>query len=151
MRFDSRQQLIFDADDTLWENNIYFERAFDEFVDFLGHSALTPQQVRDILDELEAANAKIYGYGSHRFGKNLQEVYRHLAEREICEQDLRTVMGFAQRILESPIEPMPGVRETLDYLVERHELTIFTKGNADEQRMKIDRSGSIFQSIAFLF
>jgi len=141
LRFDSRQQLIFDADDTLWENNIYFEQAFDEFVDFLGHSALTPPQVRDILDELEAANAKIYGYGSHRFGKNLQEVYQHLAEREIREQDLRIVMGFAERILESPIEPMPGVRETLDYLVERHELTIFTKGNPDEQRMKIDRSG----------
>lgn len=141
MRFDSRQQLIFDADDTLWENNIYFERAFDEFVDFLRHSALTPQQVRDILDELEAANAKIYGYGSQRFGRNLQEVYRHLAEREIRERDLRTVMGFAERILEAPMELMPGVRETLDYLVVRHELTIFTKGNADEQRMKIDRSG----------
>lgn len=38
----SGQYLIFDADDTLWENNIYFERAFDEFVDFLDHSTLTP-------------------------------------------------------------------------------------------------------------
>jgi putative hydrolase of the HAD superfamily len=141
LRFDSRQNLIFDADDTLWENNIYFEKAFDEFVDFLGHSALTPQQVRDILDELEAANAKIYGYGSHRFGKNLQAVYEHLAEREIREYDLRIVMGFAERILEAPMELMPGVRETLDYLVDRHELTIFTKGNPDEQRLKIDRSG----------
>jgi putative hydrolase of the HAD superfamily len=36
--------LIFDADDTLWENNIYFERAFDDFVAFLGHSALSPAQ-----------------------------------------------------------------------------------------------------------
>jgi putative hydrolase of the HAD superfamily len=141
LRFESRQQLIFDADDTLWENNIYFEQAFDEFVDFLDHSSLDARQVRDILDELEAANAKIHGYGSHRFGKNLQEVYQHLAEREIREEDLRTVMGFAERILEAPMELMPGVRETLDYLVERHELSIFTKGNPDEQRMKIDRSG----------
>lgn len=141
MKFESRQQLIFDADDTLWENNIYFEQAFDEFVDFLDHSSLSATQIRDILDELEAANAKIHGYGSHRFGKNLQEVYHHLAEREIREVDLRTVMGFAERILEAPMELMPGVRETLDYLVERHELTIFTKGNPDEQRMKIDRSG----------
>lgn len=34
--------LLIDADDTLWENNIYFERAFDAFCDFLDHSALTP-------------------------------------------------------------------------------------------------------------
>jgi putative hydrolase of the HAD superfamily len=136
-----QQHLIFDADDTLWENNIYFERAFDEFVDFLDHSRLTPQQVRDVLDELEAANAKIYGYGSHRFGRNLQEVYQHLAERAIRPEDLDTVMSFAERILDAPMELMPGVQETIPYLAERHELTIFTKGNVDEQRLKIDRSG----------
>lgn len=136
-----RQHLIFDADDTLWENNIYFERAFDEFVDFLDHSTLSPQQVRDILDELEAVNAKIHGYGSHRFGRNLQEVYQHLAEREIRESDLHTVMGFAERILDAPVDLLPGVEETIVELASRHELTIFTKGNPDEQRMKIDRSG----------
>ena len=56
-----RQHLIVDADDTLWENNIYFERAFDEFIDFLGHSSLGPREVRAILDEIETANAKIHG------------------------------------------------------------------------------------------
>ena len=53
-----RQHLIIDADDTLWENNIYFERAFDEFVEFLAHSSMTPRQVRDVLDEIEDANAQ---------------------------------------------------------------------------------------------
>ena len=53
----TRQHLIIDADDTLWENNIYFERAFEEFVEFLDHSSLTPQEVRDMLDEIERANA----------------------------------------------------------------------------------------------
>ena len=46
-----QQHLIIDADDTLWENNIYFERAFDEFVEFLAHSTMAPQQVRDVLDD----------------------------------------------------------------------------------------------------
>jgi putative hydrolase of the HAD superfamily len=41
-----RQNLIVDADDTLWENNIFFERAFEEFVQFLAHSTLSPVQVR---------------------------------------------------------------------------------------------------------
>ena len=46
----SRQFLIIDADDTLWENNIYFERAFDEFVAFLAHSSLSACEVRAVLD-----------------------------------------------------------------------------------------------------
>src|SRR5438552_16951427 len=58
------QYLIVDADDTLWENNIYFERAFAEFVEFLAHSSLSPAEVRDVLDEIELTNARIHGYGS---------------------------------------------------------------------------------------
>ena len=137
----TRQNLIFDADDTLWENNIYFERAFEQFVAFLDHSSMTPPEVRDILDEIERTNAKIHGYGSLNFGRNLAECYRHLAERAISEADLRTVKSFAERILECPMEVIEGVPETLAYLAERHDLTLFTKGHVDEQRLKVDRSG----------
>ena len=137
----ARANLIFDADDTLWENNVYFERAFDEFVDYLDHSTLTAVEVRAVLDELEAVNARIHGYGSLQFGRNLQQVYQHLSERHISEDDLRVVMGFAERILEQPIELMSGVEETLEYLASRHELTICTKGHVEEQKLKIDRSG----------
>jgi putative hydrolase of the HAD superfamily len=136
-----RQHLIIDADDTLWENNIYFEDAFAEFVAFLDHSALNAEQIRAVLDEIELANAKIHGYGSANFGRNLRECYRHLAEREVCDGDLATVMGFAERILECPMELLPGVSETLEYLVSRHALTLFTKGHPEEQKLKIDRSG----------
>ena len=59
--------LIFDADDTLWENNIYFERAFDAFVDFLDHSSLNSAQIRDVLNEIEILNSRIHGYGSLNF------------------------------------------------------------------------------------
>jgi len=137
----ARLHLIVDADDTLWENNIYFERAFDEFTEFLAHSSMQPHEVRDVLDEIEAVNAKIHGYGSVNFGRNLRECYRRLCERDIDESDLVTVMSFAQRILERPVEVIDGVPETLEYLSSRHELTLFTKGHPDEQKLKIDRSG----------
>jgi len=133
--------LLIDADDTLWENNIYFERAFDDFVDFLGHSSLTSVEIRDILNEIELANAKIQGYGSMKFGRNLQQTYEHLAERHIRADDLAQVMGFAQRILEQPMVVIEGVEETLAELAGRHELTLFTKGQPEEQRLKVDRSG----------
>jgi len=137
----NRQFLIVDADDTLWENNIYFERAFDEFVAFLDHSSLAPPEVRDVLDAIEAANAKIHGYGSLNFARNLRQTYERLCERHIEERDLRTAMSFAERILECPMEAIEGVEETLAYLAERHDLTLFTKGHPEEQRLKVDRSG----------
>jgi putative hydrolase of the HAD superfamily len=135
------QFLLIDADDTLWENNIYFERAFDEFVAFLDHSAMAPQEVRAVLDEMEEANARVHGYGSLNFGRNLRQCYEHLAERAVRAEDLRTVMAFAERILECPMETIAGVPETLEYLHTRHDLTLFTKGNPEEQKLKIDRSG----------
>ena len=136
-----RQHLIIDADDTLWENNIYFERAFDEFVDFLAHSTMSAPEVRAVLDEIEAANARVHGYGSANFGRNLTQCYQRLAQRAIQSDDLATIMRFAERILEQPIEMIDGVPETLAYLSERHELTMFTKGHPEEQKLKIERSG----------
>ncbi len=137
----TRQSLIFDADDTLWENNIYFEAAFDQFCEFLAHSSMTSADVRAVLDEIEIANAKIQGYGSRNFGRNLAACYRHLAEREISSEDLRVVMAFAHEILERPMELLPGVKETVTELADRHTLLIFTKGDPEEQQLKIDRSG----------
>jgi putative hydrolase of the HAD superfamily len=133
--------LILDADDTLWENNIYFERAFEEFVAFLDHSSLTARQVRDVLDEIEEANNKIHGYGSLNFGRNLRQCYERLAERDIREEDRKAVLGFAERILDCPMEVIDEVPETLAYLSARHDLTLFTKGHPEEQKLKIDRSG----------
>jgi putative hydrolase of the HAD superfamily len=137
----SRQFLIFDADDTLWENNIYFEEAFDRFYDYLSHSSMSAAEVRGVLDEIEMTNAKIHGYGSKNYARNLAECYHHLAERHIAEADLRAVQEFAHQILEKPIELLAGVKETVAQLAERHSLTIFTKGDQEEQRLKIDRSG----------
>ncbi|MBI3471534.1 MAG: HAD family hydrolase, partial [Candidatus Solibacter usitatus] len=136
-----RQHLLVDADDTLWENNIYFERAFEEFVEFLDHSSLSAREIRAVLDEIELANAKIHGYGSANFGRNLRQCYQRLCERDIADGDLNKVMSFAGRILQCPMEVLEGVEKTLAYLASRHDLTLFTKGHAEEQKLKIDRSG----------
>jgi putative hydrolase of the HAD superfamily len=135
------QTLIFDADDTLWENNIYFERAFDEFVEFLAHSRLSAPEVRAVLDEIEIVNREIHGYGALNFGRNLKQCYEHLCERAIAPDDLDHVMSFARKILEQPVELMPAVESTLAYLAERHVLLLFTKGHPEEQKLKIEQSG----------
>ncbi len=135
------QDLVFDADDTLWENNIYFEEAFENFCDYLAHSTMTHPQVRAVLDEIEIVNARIYGYGSKNFAKNLTACFEHLAERQISEVELDRVREFAYAILEKPMELIEGVAETVAKLSEKHRLTIFTKGDKDEQQLKVDRSG----------
>ncbi len=140
-RLDTPQALIIDADDTLWENNIYFEQAWDEFLNFLNHSTLPAQQVRDIFDEIELVNIKVNGYGAKNFAHNMVQCYKHLAERDIHEEDLHRIRSFADRIFHQPIEMLPGVEETLDYLLHRsHDLVLFTKGSPEEQQHKIDRS-----------
>lgn len=133
--------LLIDADDTLWENNIYFERVFDDFVEFLDHSSLTAVQIREVLNEIELVNARVHGYGARNFGRNLQQAYQRLAQREIAERDLAHVMSLAERILEQPVELIADVEETLAALAARHDLTLFTKGHPEEQKWKVDRSG----------
>jgi putative hydrolase of the HAD superfamily len=141
VRLQGRQHLIFDADDTLWENNIYFEEAFDRFCEFLSHSRMSPEEIRQHLDAIEMENAKVHGYGARNFARNLAQCYRQLTEAEWQEHHLEKVTTFAHNILESPMELIDGVRETIASLAGHHELTLFTKGDPEEQNAKIDRSG----------
>ena len=132
-----QQHLLIDGDDTLWENNIYFERAIETFMDFLDHSSLKTEEVRAVLDEIEMT----MGYGSLNFAKSLQETYRQLVERDVRDEDLERVRSFGEQIMHHPMQVMDGVEETLAYLAPRHRLILLTKGNQDEQRLKIDSSG----------
>ncbi len=131
------QHLLIDADDTLWENNIYFEQAVHAFITFLNHSRLTREEVRAVLDEVE----RFMGYGSANFTRSLVETYRRLAEKDIGDEDLQQVQRFGEQIRTHPIELLDGVKETLDYLLPRHDLVLLTKGDVEEQKLKIDRSG----------
>jgi putative hydrolase of the HAD superfamily len=139
--YGNRQHLLIDADDTLWENNRYFEVAIAEFIDFLDHSTLTTAEVRAVLDEIELANTRVHGYGAQSFARNLRQTYERLAERHIRAEDLAVVMDFGERILRQENELMPGVAGTLPVLAARHDLVLLTKGHPEEQRLKIDRSG----------
>ncbi len=137
----TRQWVLIDADDTLWENSIYFEQAFDEFVQLLDHPRLSPAQVREILDSIEIESIRVNGYGAKNFGRNMQQCFRLLAERPYTDDDARAVMQVADRITEQPMKIFDGVEQTLAYLAERHHVTLCSKGHPEEQNQKIDRSG----------
>ena len=138
---DAAQHLVIDGDDTLWENNIYFEESVEAFIDFLDHSSLGREEVRAVLDEIERLNLANHGYGSAAFGRNLQEAYRRLAEREILTEELERILELGRRVVSQPMELLPGVEATLEHLSAGHDLTLFTKGELEEQRLKVERSG----------
>jgi len=129
--------LLIDADDTLWENNIYFEQAIHAFITFLDHSRLTPEEVRAVLDDVE----RLMGYGSANFTRSLVETYRRLAEKDLQDEDVQQVRRFGEQIRSHPLQLLDGVKETLDYLSPRHDLVLLTKGDVEEQKLKVERSG----------
>jgi putative hydrolase of the HAD superfamily len=132
-----RHHLLIDADDTLWENNVYFEQAIHAFITFLNHSQLTAEEVRAVLDEVE----HLMGYGSANFTRSLLETYRRLAEKDLQDEDIQQVRQFGEQIRSHPLQLLEGVIETLDYLSPRHSLVMLTKGDVEEQKLKVERSG----------
>lgn len=129
--------LLIDADDTLWENNIYYEQAVHSFIAFLNHPRLSEAEVRGVLNEVEHGA----GYGSASFTNSLLETYRRLTEKQILGEDLDQVREFGESVVKHPIELMKGVADTLEYLSPRHDLVLLTKGDVAEQNLKIERSG----------
>jgi len=137
----SRQTLLIDADDTLWENNIYFERAIARFISFLNHHEFTPEQVRGVLNDVERECIVTHGYGLHSFAHALVHTFERLSSEPVTAALQAQVRSFANAIENHEIEFLPEVPKTLAYLHQRHRLILVTKGALAEQMGKVERSG----------
>ena len=135
------QTLLIDADDTLWENNVYFERAIAGFISFLNHHEYTPEQVRLVLNDVERDSIVKHGYGLHSFAHSLVETFEKLSAEPVTPELHEQIRSFAHQIADHPVEMIAGVPETLGYLSQRHHLIMMTKGNPAEQASKVERSG----------
>lgn len=135
------QTLLIDADDTLWENNVYFERAIGNFISFLEHKELSPKEVRAVLNEVERDCIVSHGYGLNSFVEALSRTFERVSVEPLTPALRETIHGFARTIAEHPVEIIPSVRETLEYLHPKHHLVLVTKGNFTEQSGKVERSG----------
>jgi putative hydrolase of the HAD superfamily len=136
------QTLLIDADDTLWENNIYFEEAIANFMRILDHKEMSHEEVRLFLNQVERETILERGYGSHSFAHSLVTTFERLAKQPVTPELHEFVWGFAHRVSTCDLELIAGVPETLDYLLGRsHHLILMTKGNLTEQSGKVERSG----------
>ena len=135
------QTLLFDADDTLWENNIYFERAIATFISYLDHRTHTPEEVRAHLNRVEHATIAAHGYGLKSFRRSLVACFEQLTDAPITAEKHARILRFVESIAEHEIEPLAGVAATLAELATRHRCLLVTKGDPVEQRDKLARSG----------
>jgi putative hydrolase of the HAD superfamily len=140
-QFPPGQTLLIDADDTLWENNIYFERAIAAFISYLNHHEYSAAEVRQALNAVERETILAHGYGLTSFTRSLVTCFERLSPSPVTEEKAQRILGFARSIAEQEIELLPGVAQTLAELASRHHLILMTKGNHAEQADKLARSG----------
>jgi putative hydrolase of the HAD superfamily len=137
----ARHTLLIDADDTLWENNIFFEKAIDDFVTRLEHLGYTREYIRHILNETERRNIRQHGYGVRSFRRSLEDTYLKLAGNSARREMVKDIEQMAHELESTPPHILDGVPETLAYLAKHHRLILLTKGEPAEQAAKVERSG----------
>ena len=137
----THQTLLFDADDTLWENNIYFEQAIASFISYLDHRTHTPAEVREHLNACEHATIAEHGYGLASFRRSLTDCFEQLSDQPITPEHHARIVSFTNAISSSQIHLLPQVDTTLAELSQRHRCIMVTKGNLEEQTDKLERSG----------
>jgi putative hydrolase of the HAD superfamily len=133
--------LLIDADDTLWENNIYFDEVVAQYVALVERHGCPPEQARDKLLEIERARTKRFGYGIDNFRLSLEAACAHLLDGRDYTDDLSTLSELCSGLRRRTILLLPGVDETLRVLASRHRLILVTKGDHDDQLAKVTRSG----------
>src|SRR5271170_3257860 len=89
------QTLLIDADDTLWENNIYFERAIAAYISYLDHLPHTPAQVREALNQAERETILSHGYGLGSFTQSLIACFEKLTGSSVAEHHHAQIRTFA--------------------------------------------------------
>ncbi len=137
----ARETILIDADDTLWENNVFYEQTIEEFLTLLEPLGYKREYARHILNETERRNIRQHGYGVRSFGRSLEETYMKLAGHFATRETVSGIRNRVEDLEKVPPNVIEGVVETLAYLSEKHRLILFTKGEAAEQAAKVERSG----------
>src|SRR3984957_20123516 len=145
----ARHTTIIDADDTLWENNVFFDKAISQFITQLEHLGYTPDYIRHILNETEKRNIRQHGYGVRSFRRSLKETYLKLAGNMARRDMVQEIERIYAELENTPPHILEGLPETLAYLAKHHRLIRLTKGESAEQAGKVERSGlqSYFDAI----
>ena len=136
--------LVVDADDTLWENNIYYEQAIAAFGRLMAAQSFEPKEAERTADAVERERIPQVGYAPEEFARSLVIAHQRLCERygRSCDADVaNAVWQIGRAVMEYPIVLLEGVAETLARLSGHCRLILLTKGDPAVQEDKVARSG----------
>ncbi len=132
--------IAFDADDTLFVNEPYFQETEQKFCglmsDYLSHQGISQE-----LFKVEIDNLKIYGYGIKAYTLSMIEAAMKISNNTIPVEVVEKIINYGKELLEKPIEILDGVEETLQALYGKYKLVVATKGDLLDQRRKLHNSG----------
>lgn len=134
--------IAFDADDTLWSNEPFFQEIEKQYTDVLKPYG-TSEEISAALFQTEMKNLRLLGYGAKAFTISMVETALQVSQQKIAAEDIRHIIELGKSLLEMPIELLPGVKETLKALKEKgnYKLVVATKGDLLDQENKLERSG----------
>ena len=132
--------IAFDADDTLFINETYFDETEKKFCglmeDYLSHQGISQE-----LFKVEIDNLKMYGYGIKGYILSMIEAAMKISNNTIPIEIIEKIIQYGKELIEKPIVLLDGVQETLEALDGKYKLVVATKGDLLDQRRKLHNSG----------
>lgn len=134
--------IAFDADDTLWDCQSWFDEVEHKCCELLSPWA-TAREVSEGLFATERKNLSLTGYGTKAFTLSLVENAVRVSHEQLTGDIVMKLLMLGQDLLRFPTTPLPEVEETLRRLAEKrhYRLVVFTKGELMDQEGKLRRSG----------
>jgi putative hydrolase of the HAD superfamily len=132
--------IAFDADDTLWHNEMFFREVEEKYCQLLGEF-LPPHTVSRELLRVEIGNLDYYGYGIKSFMLSMIETAIHVTDGRIPIDAIETIVSFGKEMMMKPVDLMEGVEGVLNELKGHYRLVVATKGDLIDQERKLRKSG----------
>jgi putative hydrolase of the HAD superfamily len=132
--------IAFDADDTLWHNEAYFQETEKKFCILLENYLPQHTIARELL-LTEIKNIELYGYGIKAFILSMIETAIRITDKSIPNEAIDQIIGYGQELLNKPVDLMDGVEDVLQHLKGKYRLVMATKGDLLDQERKLKKSG----------
>lgn len=132
--------IAFDADDTLWHNEPYFDEAQAKFCDLFADYA-SKQEILQLILSHQVKNLPLYGFGIKAFTLSMIDSALELTNNQISGQGIKKIIEIGRDLLQKPVELLPEVEDVLKQLKGKYKLVVATKGDLKDQHRKLHDSG----------
>ncbi|WP_396145288.1 HAD family hydrolase [Flavobacterium sp.] len=132
--------IAFDADDTLWHNEPYFDEAQAKFCELFADYA-SKQEILQLILSHQVKNLPLYGFGIKAFTLSMIDSALELTNDQISGQGIKKIIAIGRDLLQKPVKLLPEVEDVLQQLKGKYKLVVATKGDLKDQHRKLHDSG----------